>query len=66
MSVQINEKTTLDRNQDRRTEPNLDRRYGKIGIAAVTAALQFWSIAKRPSPAAKVVRIEDRFIEVTA
>ena len=66
MSAQINEKTTLDRNQDRRPETNLDRRYGKIGIAAVAAALQFRTTAKKPASAPKVVGSEERFIELAA
>ena len=33
-----------------RSEPNLDSRYGEIGISAVVAALQFQSVAKDPCP----------------
>jgi hypothetical protein len=67
MSAQPNQKTALDQNQDRRSEPpNLDRRYGKIGIAAVAAAVQFWSAAKKPTLGQKNVRIDDRFIELAA
>ena len=32
-----------------RSEPNLDSRYGEIGISAVVAALQFQSVAKAPA-----------------
>jgi hypothetical protein len=33
----------------RHSEPNLDSRYGKIGISAVAAALPYRSEAKRPA-----------------
>jgi hypothetical protein len=33
----------------RRTEPNLDSRYGQIGISAVAAALQYQSEVKNPA-----------------
>lgn len=72
MPSQLNQKTTLDQNQGRpqatanQDPPSLDRRYGKIGIAAVAAALPFWSEAKQPAFAQKSVRIEDRFIELAA
>jgi hypothetical protein len=35
--------------QGRSREPNLDSRYGKIGISALAAALQFKSKAKNPA-----------------
>ena len=67
MSVQIDKKSDQDRNQSRRPEPaNLDRRYGKIGIPAVAAALQFWSGAKKQANSPAVARIDERFIELTA
>ena len=63
MPTKIKEKTTLDRNQDRQADrSNLDRRYGKIGIEAVAAALQYWTTAKKPGVTA--VRIDERFIEL--
>ena len=70
MSAELNQKNSLDRNQDRRRAPtqetaNLDRRYGRIGIEAVAAALQFCSTS-RSHAAPKAARIEDRFIEVAA
>jgi hypothetical protein len=64
MTMQTNEKTALDRNQDRHVEqPNLDRRYGQIGIAAVVAALEYWTSAKKP---ARSPGIDERFIELAA
>jgi hypothetical protein len=33
----------------RRDESNLDRRYGKIGISAVAAAMRYQSDAKNPA-----------------
>jgi len=38
---------TLDKSP--RNEPNLDSRYGEIGISAVAAALQYKSVAKNPA-----------------
>jgi hypothetical protein len=32
-----------------RSEPNLDSRYGEIGISAVAAALRYQSEAKNPA-----------------
>jgi hypothetical protein len=35
--------------QERNREPDLDSRYGEIGISALAAALQFKSEAKNPA-----------------
>lgn len=40
--------------------PNLDRRYGKIGILAVAAALAYRSDTKNPAYAPVVPRRDDR------
>jgi hypothetical protein len=45
---------------------NLDRRYGKIGIPAVAAALRYQSDAKNPAYAPAVPREDKRFLEMTA
>ena len=43
-----------------RAEPNLDSRYGEIGIPAVAAALQYKSKVKSPADA-PVTRQADRW-----
>ncbi len=43
-----------------RNEPNLDSRYGEIGISAVAAALQYKSEAKNPAYAPVVPRLDQR------
>lgn len=70
MSAEVYQKKTLDQNQDRRKSPvqetpNLDRRYGRIGIEAVAAALRY-SGTTGNAVAQKSARIEDRFIEIAA
>lgn len=66
MTAQALKKSGQDRNQSRPEPANLDRRYGKIGIGAVVAALQYWTAAKKPASASTVVRIDERFIELVA
>ena len=67
MTVQTDKKTDQARNQSRRPElTNLDRRYGKIGIPAVAAALQYCTAGKKRSTSRAVSRIEERFIELAA
>jgi hypothetical protein len=44
-----------------RAEPNLDSRYGEIGISAVAAAVQYKSKAKSPADA-PVARQSDRWM----
>ena len=41
-----------------RNEPNLDSRYGQIGISAVAAALQYRSEAKNPAYAPVAPRLD--------
>jgi hypothetical protein len=41
-----------------RNEPNLDSRYGEIGISAVAAALQYQSEAKNPAYAPVAAQLE--------
>jgi hypothetical protein len=70
MSAQPNQKKTLEQNQERpvtpaQETPSLDRRYGRIGIGAVAAALQFSNTSREPA-AKKASGIEDRFIEMAA
>lgn len=43
-----------------RAEPNLDSRYGEIGISAVAAAVQYKSKAKSPTEA-PVTQLSDRW-----
>jgi hypothetical protein len=40
--------------------PSLDRRYGKIGISAVAAALPYQSDAKNPAYAPVIPRRDDK------
>jgi hypothetical protein len=51
----IKKNTAPSTQQERKREPNLERRYGKIGISALAAALQFKSEMKNPAyaPAAE-------------
>ncbi|HXF89463.1 MAG TPA: hypothetical protein VNK48_14000 [Xanthobacteraceae bacterium] len=66
MSEKTNEKTGPGRDDSGNPEPaSLDRRYGKIGIPAVAAALRY-TASRPPRPSATTVRIEDRFIELAA
>ena len=65
MTVQTNKKTERERKDERSESASLDRRYGKIGIPAVAAALRYAAPAKRSAPEAGS-RIEDRFIELAA
>jgi hypothetical protein len=46
-----------DKNVDR-SEPNLDSRYGEIGISAVAAAVQFQSAVKTPALAPTVHELD--------
>ncbi len=69
MSAQPNQKKTLEQNRERpktatQESPSLDRRYGRIGIGAVAAALQFST--DREPVTQKASGIEERFIEVAA
>jgi hypothetical protein len=49
--------------------PNLDSRYGEIGISAVAAALQYKSEAKNPAYAPVVPQLDklsDEMVDVAA
>jgi hypothetical protein len=50
----------------KRGDENLDGRYGKIGISAVAAALQYQSDAKNLAYAPVVPRDDNRYAEATA
>ena len=50
----------------RRNEPNLDSRYGEIGISAVAAALQFKCETKNPAYAPVAPQPDRRREEITA
>ncbi len=66
MSENTNDKTGPGRDAGGNPEPaSLDRRYGKIGIPAVAAALRY-TTTRPPRPSTTGVRIEDRFIELAA
>jgi len=47
-----------------RNEPNLDSRYGEIGISAVAAALQYKSVAKNPAYAPVIAQPDQRSEEL--
>ena len=49
-----------------RSEPNLDSRYGKIGISAVAAALQYQSEVKNPADAPVAPQLDKRFADAAA
>jgi hypothetical protein len=65
MSAKTNEKTGPARDESSQEPASLDRRYGKIGIPAVAAALRY-TANQTPRPSAGAARIEDRFIELAA
>jgi hypothetical protein len=50
----------------KRTDENLDGRYGKIGIPAVAAAVQYKCDAKNPAYAPVVPQHDDRYAEASA
>ncbi len=52
--------------KDRPEATNLDGRYGKIGIPAVAAALQFAGAAKNPAYAPVVLRFDESRFEAAA
>jgi len=59
-----NKKTAAGFNQNgRRSEPNLDSRYGEIGISAVAAALRYQSEVKNPAYAPAVRELDERLAE---
>ena len=58
-AAQINENS-------RCKEPNLDSRYGEIGIPAVAAALRYQSEVKNPAYAPVEHRQDDRAAEMAA
>jgi hypothetical protein len=58
-AAQINENS-------RRKEPNLDSRYGEIGIPAVAAALRYQSEARNPAYAPVEHRQDGRIAELAA
>jgi hypothetical protein len=50
----------------RRDEPNLDSRYGEIGISAVAAALPYQSDVKNPAYAPAVQQLDKWMAEEVA
>ncbi len=50
----------------RRDEPDLDSRYGEIGISAVAAALPYQSEVKNPAYAPAVHELEKWLAEAAA
>jgi hypothetical protein len=52
--------------EGRRDEPNLDSRYGEIGISAVAAALPYQSEVKNPAYAPAVHRLDKSVPEKAA
>ena len=66
MTLPTDKKTDQDRKETRHPErANLDRRYGKIGIPAVAAALKYCAAGKKRSTS-PVFRVKERFIEFAA
>lgn len=62
----MTKKNVAQSNEDsRRGEPNLDSRYGQIGISAVAAALQYQSEVKNPAYAPAVHEL-DKWIQESA
>jgi len=49
-----------------RNEPNLDSRYGEIGISAVAAALQYQSAVKNPAYAPVALQPEKWLADMAA
>ena len=49
-----------------RAEPNLDSRYGEIGISAVTAALRYQSQVKNPAYAPAVHALDKWTVEMAS
>ena len=63
----MTKKNVAQSNEDsRRAEPNLDSRYGQIGISAVAAALQYQSEVKNPAYAPSVHEIDKWIAEMAA
>ena len=62
--------TAIERRQPdeerRREHVNLDRRYGRIGISAVAAALRYTEVSKNPAYAPVVIKIDARFADAAA
>jgi len=59
-------KATAQRPGRSQEQANLDRRYGKIGISAVAAALRYQSKSKNTAYAPVVHRFNERAAEATA
>jgi hypothetical protein len=58
----MTKKTATKSNETgRHDEPNLNSRYGQIGISAVAAALQYQGGLKNPAPL--VYEIDERLVE---
>jgi hypothetical protein len=58
-------KTAKTNQEDARNEPNLDSRYGEIGISAVAAALKYNSKAKTLAPQ-RSATLADRWADAAA
>lgn len=56
----------LSSENTRRNEPNLDSRYGEIGISAVAAAVRYQSAAKNPAYAPVVPSKDERIADLAA
>jgi hypothetical protein len=60
----MTKKTATKSNETgRHDEPNLNSRYGQIGISAVAAALQYQGGFKNPAPTPLVYEIDERLVE---
>jgi hypothetical protein len=58
-------KTTKTNQEGARNEPNLDSRYGEIGISAVAAALKYKTKAETPAPQ-RTAAIADKWADAAA
>jgi hypothetical protein len=61
-----NKNTSPSKRQTPQHEPDLDSRYGEIGISAVAAALQEKREAKNPAYAPVSPRLDDQLADATS
>lgn len=66
MSKSTKNNVSQSRASARPGEPNLDSRYGEIGISAVAAALPYRSEAKKPAGAPSDQLLDGRIAEMMA
>jgi hypothetical protein len=64
MSKNTKNNASQSRASTRPDQPNLDSRYGEIGISAVAAALPYRSEVKKPAGAPSDQLSDERFTEL--